>query len=53
MVGIESYCTALPALLMCQPVRTARASRGTQTKDTFSLFGFSAALEEAQNRCAG
>lgn len=30
---------------------TARSSRGTQTKDTFSLYGFSAALEEAQGRC--
>lgn len=30
---------------------TARSSRGTQTKDTFSLFGFTAALDEAQGRC--
>ncbi|WOI55568.1 invasion associated locus B family protein [Palleronia sp. LCG004] len=30
---------------------TARSSRGTQTEDTFSLFGFTAALEEAENRC--
>ena len=30
---------------------TARSSRGTQTKDTFSLFGFTAAMEEAQSRC--
>ena len=30
---------------------TARSSRGTQTEDTFSLFGFTAALEEAQSRC--
>lgn len=28
------------------------SSRGTQTKDTFSLFGFSAAMEEAEKRCA-
>lgn len=32
---------------------TARSSRGTQTADTFSLFGFTAALEEAEARCAG
>ena len=31
---------------------TARSSRGTQTQDTFSLFGFSAALEEASGRCS-
>lgn len=30
---------------------TARSSRGTQTEDTFSLMGFTAALEEAQSRC--
>lgn len=31
---------------------TARSSRGTQTKDTFSLLGVSAALDEAAKRCA-
>jgi hypothetical protein len=30
---------------------TARSSRGTQTKDTFSLIGYTAAMEEAQKRC--
>lgn len=30
---------------------TARSSRGTVTKDTFSLLGFTAALEEAERRC--
>ena len=30
---------------------TARSSRGTITKDTFSLLGFTAAIEEAENRC--
>ncbi|MBJ3763285.1 hypothetical protein ILP92_11055 [Maribius pontilimi] len=30
---------------------TARSARGTQTKDTFSLFGFTAALDEAASRC--
>ncbi len=33
-------------------VLTARSSRGTQTKDTFSLLGFTAAVEEAGKRCA-
>lgn len=32
-------------------VLTARSSRGTQTQDTFSLFGFTAALDEAASRC--
>ncbi|MDF1872932.1 invasion associated locus B family protein [Vannielia sp.] len=32
---------------------TARSGRGTQTKDTFSLLGFTAALEEAEKRCGG
>jgi invasion protein IalB len=31
---------------------TARSSRGTVTKDTFSLLGFTAALEEAERRCS-
>ena len=30
---------------------TARSSRGTSTKDTFSLLGFTAAIEEAEKRC--
>ncbi len=34
-------------------VLTARSSRGTQTKDTFSLLGFTAAVEDADMRCAG
>lgn len=32
-------------------VVTGRSSRGTVTKDTFSLMGFTAALEEAEKRC--
>ena len=32
-------------------ILTARSSRGTTTKDTFSLLGFTAALEEAEKRC--
>lgn len=32
---------------------SARSGRGTQTKDTFSLKGVSAALDEATKRCAG
>lgn len=35
-----------------QAVITAHSARGTQTKDTFSLLGFTAALAEAQKRCA-
>lgn len=34
-------------------VLTAHSGRGTQTKDTFSLNGVSAALDEAAKRCAG
>ena len=33
-------------------VLTARSSRGTNTRDTFSLFGATAATDEAQRRCA-
>ena len=32
-------------------VLTARSERGTQTKDTFSLRGFTAAVAEAESRC--
>lgn len=32
---------------------TAVSGRGTQTKDRFSLLGFTAAVEEAARRCAG
>jgi hypothetical protein len=34
-------------------VLSARSGRGTQTKDSFSLNGISAALDEAAKRCAG
>lgn len=34
-------------------VLTARSARGTITKDTFSLLGFTAMIEDAENRCAG
>ena len=34
-------------------VLTGRSSRGTQTQDTFSLLGFTAATEEAERRCSG
>jgi len=30
---------------------TARSGRGTQTADTFSLLGFTAGVQEAENRC--
>src|SRR6056297_2803933 len=36
-----------------EAVLTARSSRGTQTKDTFSLLGFTAAVEDAESRCSG
>lgn len=32
-------------------VLTGRSGKGTQTKDTFSLRGFTAAMEEAAKRC--
>lgn len=35
-----------------QAVLTARSARGTQTKDTFSLLGFTAAIEDAEKRCS-
>lgn len=31
---------------------TARSSRGTITRDTFSLLGFTAAIDEAERRCS-
>lgn len=34
-----------------EAVLTARSSRGTQTQDTFSLLGFTAAVEDAETRC--
>lgn len=33
-------------------ILTARSSRGTQTKDTFSLLGVTAAIEDAAKRCS-
>ncbi len=33
-------------------VVTGESSRGTTTKDTFSLLGFTAAVEDAEKRCA-
>jgi invasion protein IalB len=33
-------------------VLTGRSTRGTTTRDTFSLFGLTAATDEAQRRCA-
>lgn len=36
-----------------QAVLTARSSRGTITKDTFSLLGFTAAVDDAATRCGG
>ncbi len=36
-----------------EAVLTARSARGTTTKDTFSLLGFTAAQAEAESRCSG
>lgn len=33
-------------------VLSARSSRGTATKDTFSLLGFTAAVQDAEKRCS-
>jgi hypothetical protein len=35
-----------------EAVLTAVSSRGTQTQDTFSLLGFTAAIEDAEARCS-
>ena len=35
-----------------EAVLVARSTRGTRTEDHFSLFGITAATEEAQSRCA-
>ncbi len=32
-------------------ILSARSGRGTLTKDTFSLSGFTAAVEDAEKRC--
>ena len=32
-------------------ILTAKSSRGTQTQDTFSLLGFTAAVADAEKRC--
>ena len=34
-------------------ILTGRSGKGTQTKDTFSLLGFTAAVEDAAKRCGG
>lgn len=35
-----------------EAVLSAQSARGTKTKDIFSLLGFTAALDEAANRCS-
>ena len=35
-----------------EAVLTGRSERGTVTRDTFSLLGFTSSLEEAQRLCA-
>ncbi|TFL18965.1 invasion associated locus B family protein [Jannaschia formosa] len=36
-----------------QAVVTGQSGRGTQTEDTFSLLGFTAAVTDAESRCTG
>ena len=36
-----------------EAVLRGRSGRGNQTIDTFSLLGFTAAVEDAASRCAG
>ena len=36
-----------------QAVLRGRSFRGTETRDTFSIFGSGAAIEEARRRCVG
>ena len=36
-----------------EAILTGRSGRGTITKDTFSLLGFTAAVEDAEKRCSG
>ncbi|WP_353473233.1 invasion associated locus B family protein [Salipiger sp. H15] len=36
-----------------EAVLSAGSARGTMTKDTFSLLGFTAAVEDAEKRCKG
>jgi hypothetical protein len=35
-----------------EAVAVAMSSRGTRTEDTFSLMGFTAAVEDAGTRCS-
>lgn len=48
----EADATILEALKKgASAVLTAKSAKGTQTKDTFSLRGFTAAMTEAGDRC--
>lgn len=48
----EADATLLAAMKAgTQATLTARSGKGTQTKDTFSLRGFTAAMTEAEARC--
>lgn len=50
--GAEDDAALLAALKAgTTAVITGRSGRGTQTQDTFSLRGFTAAMEEAAKRC--
>jgi hypothetical protein len=48
----EADATLLAAMKRgTEALVTGRSARGTQTEDTFSLMGFTAAMTEAENRC--
>jgi ATP-binding protein involved in chromosome partitioning len=49
----EAAVRALPGIARVSAVLTAHSARGTETRDSFSLNGISAALDEAAKRCAG
>ncbi len=48
----EDDATLLAAMKKgASAILTARSGKGTQTKDNFSLSGFTAAMEDAEKRC--
>jgi len=50
--GPDADATVMKAMKAgSKAVLTAHSSRGTQTVDTFSLLGFTAAMDDAQKRC--
>ena len=52
LLGAEDDATVLAALKGgTTAVLTAMSGKGTKTLDTFSLSGFTAAMEDAEKRC--